>query len=109
MFKKNLKILGIFFLFLIFLFGLSLFFFVDWVSQREGEIYQPKKAVTIVFKDAEFNGIILREEVKSWIRERVQKISGWMYLEATVHNPKGDMLPDDIDDTIKSYIKEKAL
>jgi hypothetical protein len=46
----------------------------------------------------------LKEELKGI----VSKISNFIYHEATVHNPPGDMVPDQIDDTIKKEVKEKV-
>jgi len=37
----------------------------------------------------------------------VQKIADFVYNEAEKHNPKGDILPDKIDDEIKKEIRDK--
>lgn len=36
----------------------------------------------------------------------VKKIKDFVYYEATIHNPEGDMLPDQIDNTIISETKK---
>jgi len=45
---------------------------------------------------------------KDQLKGIVSKISGFIYQEATTHNPPGDMVPDQIDDTIKQEVKEKV-
>ena len=40
------------------------------------------------------------------MKKVVKKIEGFVYREATVHNPPGDLLPDQIDDQVKGKIKE---
>lgn len=45
---------------------------------------------------------------KEELKGIVSKISNFVYHEATVHNPPGDMVPDQIDDTIKNAVKEKV-
>lgn len=35
------------------------------------------------------------------------KISDFIYAEATIHNPEGDLLPDQVDDIIKEEIKNR--
>lgn len=42
-----------------------------------------------------------------YMKSIVQKIANFIYDEAEKHNPKGDMLPDSVDDEIKKEIKEK--
>jgi len=41
------------------------------------------------------------------LKRVVKKVSGFVYHEATIHNPPGDILPDQIDDKLKQEIKEK--
>ena len=43
---------------------------------------------------------------KDFLKRAAKKISGFVYHEATVHNPPGDMLPDQIDDNMKGEIKK---
>lgn len=40
------------------------------------------------------------------IKKVETQINGWIYKQATEHNPPGDMLPDGIDDKIKQKVKE---
>lgn len=44
---------------------------------------------------------------KDFLKKIVRKIEGFVYHEATIHNPPGDVLPDQIDDKIKQEIKDK--
>ena len=64
--------------------SLSISNFID----RRGEVNMDKKA---------------KEELK----DEVKKIDGKIYEEATEHNPEGDMLPDEIDNTIREKLKEE--
>lgn len=68
----------------------------------------PRKMVTVVFEAGQVQNIILREDVKPEIVKVVRMITKFVYYEATIHNPKGDILPDSIDDTVKEFIKEKV-
>jgi hypothetical protein len=45
---------------------------------------------------------------KDFLKKVVKKVESLVYREATIHNPPGDMLPDQIDDKIKQEIKEKV-
>jgi hypothetical protein len=45
---------------------------------------------------------------KDFLKKIVRKIEGFIYHEATIHNPPGDMLPDQIDDKIKQEIKDRV-
>ena len=56
------------------------------------------------FSSVSFLGKIARQEV---VKKTVRKVKGFIYREATIHNPEGDMLPDEIDDEILNGIKEK--
>jgi hypothetical protein len=50
-------------------------------------------------------GICLGELGQQRVKKIVRKISGKIYQEATEHNPRGDWLPDWIDDAIKEKLK----
>jgi len=41
------------------------------------------------------------------VKKTARKIKHFIYREATIHNPEGDTLPDEIDDEILNKIKEK--
>ena len=56
------------------------------------------------FSPVSFLGKIARQEI---VRKTAGKIKSFIYREATIHNPEGDMLPDEIDDEILNEIKEK--
>ncbi|MFZ2976039.1 MAG: hypothetical protein WA055_05440 [Candidatus Moraniibacteriota bacterium] len=42
-----------------------------------------------------------------YMKSVLQKITNFIYIEAEKYNPKGDILPDKIDDEIKKEIREK--
>jgi hypothetical protein len=48
----------------------------------------------------------IRKPEKDFLKKVVKKVEGFVYHEATVHNPPGDVLPDQIDDNIKGEIKK---
>lgn len=50
----------------------------------------------------------IRQPEKEMIKAFFKKIKNLIYYEATVHNPSGDMLPDQIDDKIIKGVKEKV-
>lgn len=52
--------------------------------------------------------IRLDENEKDLIKNALKPIVNFVYREATIHNPAGDVLPDQIDDNIKKNIKERA-
>jgi len=50
----------------------------------------------------------IREQEKEELKKVVKKIKDFIYLEATEHNPSGDLLPDQIDDNVIKEVKEKV-
>ncbi|MFA6285666.1 MAG: hypothetical protein WC643_04040 [Parcubacteria group bacterium] len=50
--------------------------------------------------------LTIRKPEKDFLKKVVRKVEGIVYHEATIHNPSGDMLPDQIDDNIKGEIKK---
>ena len=50
--------------------------------------------------------LTIRKPEKDFLKKVVVRIEGLVYHEATVHNPPGDMLPDQIDDNVKGEIKK---
>lgn len=43
---------------------------------------------------------------KDFLKRVARKVKNIIYREATVHNPEGDLIPDQIDDEIKQKVKE---
>ncbi len=83
-------------------------FFVRVIDANHTEIYKTEKAITVIHDGGHVRSVIMSNEVKPWFKWVVQNMAGFIYHEATIHNPKGDVLPDSIDDTLKGYIKEKV-
>ena len=54
----------------------------------------------------EENRIIVRNENKPALKYIARKANSFIYDEATKHNPAGDVLPDNLDNSIKDKIKE---
>ena len=52
--------------------------------------------------------LTVKSPEKDFLKKIAKKAKGWVYREATIHNPPGDILPDEIDDKIKQEIKEKV-
>ena len=50
--------------------------------------------------------LTIRKPEKDFLKKVVRKVEGFIYREATIHNPPGDMLPDQIDDNLKGEIKK---
>jgi hypothetical protein len=50
--------------------------------------------------------LTIRKPEKDFLKKVVGKVEGFVYREATIHNPPGDMLPDQIDDNVKGEIKK---
>jgi len=50
--------------------------------------------------------LTIRRPEKDFLKKVVRRIAGLVYHEATVHNPPGDLLPDQIDNQVKNEIKK---
>lgn len=70
-----------------------------------GTPQEQKKLLYIQIPTESF--ITVRSESQPSIKKTVQRLENILYRQATLHNPVGDLLPDEIDDNIKELIKEK--
>ncbi len=52
--------------------------------------------------------IQLDEKTKAELKEKAKEVDDKVYQEATEHNPEGDVLPDEIDNTVKDEIKKEV-
>jgi hypothetical protein len=50
--------------------------------------------------------VTIRSPEKDFLKRVAKKVSGIVYREATVHNPPGDLVPDQIDNNLKEKIKD---
>jgi len=50
--------------------------------------------------------LTIQKPEKDFLKKVVRKVEGFVYHEATIHNPPGDLLPDQIDDNVKGEIKK---
>ena len=50
--------------------------------------------------------LTIQSPEKDFLKKVVKRVEGVVYHEATIHNPPGDLLPDQIDDQVKGKIKE---
>jgi len=51
-------------------------------------------------------GLVVKDESRPLLVRIARKINTFIYDEATRHNPKGDLVPDQIDNDIKEKIRE---
>jgi len=49
--------------------------------------------------------LTIQSPEKDFLKKVVKRVEGLVYQEATIHNPSGDLLPDQIDDNVKGEIK----
>ena len=61
--------------------------------------------ISLSFKD-EFLQIKIRDKEKESVKKFAKKIKGFIFREATEHNPPGDMVPDAIDDNVMDSLKK---
>jgi len=52
--------------------------------------------------------ITIRNKEKEEFEKYLRKLKGLIYKEATIHNPEGNLLPDEIDDRVMGEIKERV-
>ena len=97
--KKFLKITFIILLGLAIVFGIGIF----WIYEK----YKEEKKI-IIYQDGGSAKIIISEPEKKLLIEIARVIKKFIYKEATIHNPEGDVLPDQIDDNIIKDIKDKV-
>jgi len=50
----------------------------------------------------------IRKPEKDELKSILRKVKDLIYREATIHNPPGDMLPDNIDNNVIKEVKEKV-
>lgn len=50
----------------------------------------------------------IEQQIKDELKKQGKNLENEIYKQATEHNPKGDLLPDSVNDTIKEKLKEEA-
>jgi len=80
---------------------------VFWAAWSYANRSQEKPIISINDSEGNFSVNIANPE-KDTLKGIVGKISNFVYREATLHNPPGDMVPDQIDNTLKNEVKEKV-
>ncbi|PIR73375.1 MAG: hypothetical protein COU40_02770 [Candidatus Moranbacteria bacterium CG10_big_fil_rev_8_21_14_0_10_35_21] len=104
--KKILKfilVLGL----VVFLTILGLFVYFNFQIYSQDKNYYDDPVVSLVKENGETK-IKISETNKEELKIFLRKIKKIIYHEATLHNPEGDMLPDNIDDDIIKKIKDKV-
>jgi len=70
-----------------------IFFFLSFVFMGAAVIYSQQKNISVT------------EELKIDSKKIILQIKDIIYYQATEHNPDGDLIPDEIDDTILGRIR----
>jgi len=101
--KKAVKILSLF------VFAILLLVFVPGLQGTKHKILDFLKndnhIISINF-DNESMHVAVRSKEKEVAKKAVKKIKGFIFREATEHNPPGDLVPDAIDDKVMDSIKK---
>jgi len=73
-------------------------------------ISQNKQSLPLLSLSNQESGLSvnIREEERNELKSIVKKIKDFVYREATIHNPPGDMMPDNIDNKVIEEVKEKV-
>ncbi|OGI27437.1 MAG: hypothetical protein A2359_04865 [Candidatus Moranbacteria bacterium RIFOXYB1_FULL_43_19] len=50
--------------------------------------------------------LTIQKPEKDFLKRAARKAKSIIYREATIHNPPGDLVPDQIDDSMKGKLKE---
>jgi hypothetical protein len=67
----------------------------------------PEPLISINDQSGSFS-ITVREKDKEELKKYLREIKALIYREATVHNPEGDVLPDQVDDKVIEEVKERV-
>lgn len=97
--KNFLKITFIILLGLVVVAGISIF----WIYEK----YKEENKV-IIYQDNGLTKVKINEPEKELLKDIAKAVKKFVYKEATIHNPEGDVLPDQIDDNIIKDIKNKV-
>jgi len=68
----------------------------------------PEGSLVSVTQNSGSLSINIREKEKDELKTWARKIKDLVYREATIHNPSGDMVPDQIDNKVLQEVKEKV-
>ena len=80
-------------------------FVLAWNYARNRDQGEPLVSIN---KDSGSLSINIREKERDELKSFVKRIKDLVYKEATIHNPSGDVVPDQIDDKIIQEVKEKV-
>ena len=79
-------------------------FAVDFV-EREEDI--PDGKIFAFINGGDSYSLWIREDEKKYLEKITRKAKEVVYREAAVHNPEGDMLPDNVDNDISNELKSR--
>ncbi|QQS61145.1 MAG: hypothetical protein IPN70_04655 [Candidatus Moraniibacteriota bacterium] len=104
------RLLEVFVFSLVFLLVGSILGFFLVPIETSSESDKESKCITFVYNESgQMEGIFIRNDIKTRAQEIAHTFSDVLYEKATLYNPKGDMVPDSIDDNIKLYIEKIIL
>lgn len=79
--------------------GISVF----WIYEK----YKEEKKI-VIYQDNGSTKVKINEPEKELLKDIAKAVKKFVYREAEIHNPEGDVLPDQIDDNIIKDIKNKV-
>lgn len=90
--------------FILAIFMVGTIFTVDFAESEEtvssGKIFA-------IIKEKDSHSLWVRDNEKKYLERFARKVKNVVYREATLHNPKGDLLPDSVDDNIINELKSR--
>lgn len=81
-------------------------FMAFFIGFSDGKNADNSKVITVVDDNNSWY-LLLGSSLKNQLMPYMLKLKSFVYKEAEIHNPKGDVLPDQIDDQLLSVVKEK--
>ena len=81
-------------------------FFIVVSVKREVDSKEEEPLVSLESRSGGGFGLKIREKEKNELKNLVKRVENLVYREATLHNPPGDLLPDQIDDQLKQEVKK---
>lgn len=88
---------------LVSVFAVLLFLYFEY---RTGAALMAKSVAKLEVVDGSYK-LKIHESEKEMLKSFLREIARKVYYEATVYNPPGDIVPDDIDDTVIKEFKER--
>ena len=85
--------------------ALAIVLYIVWSLFSPGGNKEP----LISFNDQPDNfSVKIRGKEKEELKRLLAGIKSFIYREASIHNPEGDILPDEVDDRMIEKVKDKV-